>query len=211
MEKHTVIAPVGDNLGAIYVGIKEIPTEKLILITPAEKLKEATNIKNELAKFKIPVQIKQISGNMMEAMFQAFAEIKEVEGERKFIVNVASGDRMSTCAALSAAFVNGFRAFGVMGDKAMLLPVLKFSYYKMLTDKKLGILKALHGSNGLFLEELGRKLKMSLPLLSYHVNGNLKSEGLIELGLIETTEVNGRAQVALTTMGKLLIKGYVRC
>jgi len=50
---------------------------------------------------------------------------------------------------------------------------------------------------------------MSLPLISYHVNGNLKSEGLKELGLVETKEIKGRVEVELTTLGRLLLKGYV--
>jgi hypothetical protein len=50
---------------------------------------------------------------------------------------------------------------------------------------------------------------MSLSLVSYHINGNLKSDGLKQLGLVDTLEKNGRVQVQLTTMGNLLLKGYV--
>ena len=59
------------------------------------------------------------------------------------------------------------------------------------------------------LEELSKKTKMSLPLISYHINGNLKSEGLKDMGLVETTESKGRIAVQLSTMGRLLLKGYV--
>jgi hypothetical protein len=50
---------------------------------------------------------------------------------------------------------------------------------------------------------------MSLPLVSYHVNGTLKSEGLKQLGLVETTEQKGRVEVHLSTLGKLLVRGYI--
>ena len=62
---------------------------------------------------------------------------------------------------------------------------------------------------GSSLEELSKKTKMSLPLISYHINGNLKSEGLKDLGLVETMEEKGRIAVKLSTLGRLLVKGYI--
>ena len=50
---------------------------------------------------------------------------------------------------------------------------------------------------------------MSLPLVSYHIHGNRKSEGLKELGLVETKEVKGRVEVTITMLGRLLLKGYI--
>jgi len=93
---------------------------------------------------------------------------------------------------------------------AMMLTVLKFSYYNILTDKKMEILKLLKKPDCCSsLEELSKKSKMSLPLISYHINGNLKSDGLKELGLVDTTEEKGRIAVKLSTLGKLLVKGYI--
>ena len=92
----------------------------------------------------------------------------------------------------------------------MLLPVLKFSYYKLLTEKKMEILKMLSKPDCcLSLEELGRKTKMSLPLISYHINGNLKSEGLKEMGLVETNENRGRLEIKLSMLGRMIFNGYV--
>lgn len=208
--KNIVIAPVGNNIDALYIGIKEFPTERIILVTPEDKLNKAEKAKSDLEKFKIPVQIKEIKGNLIEEMFRIFGEIKAIEKDKNVIVNVATGDKMSTCAALSAAFVNGFKAFGVEGREAILLPVLRFSYYKLLTDKKLAILKVLDNPDCCAsLEELSKKTKMSLPLISYHVNGTLKSEGLKKLGLVDVAEIKGKLNIKLTTMGRLLIKGYV--
>ena len=50
---------------------------------------------------------------------------------------------------------------------------------------------------------------MSAPLISYHINGNLKSKGLKEMGLIETKEEKGRLYLKLSTLGKLLVRGQV--
>ena len=210
MDKKVVIAPVGDNMDALYIGIKDFPTKKVILITPQERLEDAKKAQENLKKFKIPVQIIEIKGNIWEDMFQKIAEIKAIEEDKDIIINTATGDRVSTCAATSAAFVNGLKAISVEGDSTMMLPVLKFSYYNMLTDKKMEILKLLKKPDCCSsLEELSKKTKMSLPLISYHINGNLKSEGLKDMGLVETDENKGKIAVTLSTLGRLLIKGYV--
>ena len=58
-------------------------------------------------------------------------------------------------------------------------------------------------------EELSRRTGMSLPLISYHINGTRKADGLKELGLVDTEENKGRVRMTLTTLGRLLIKGYI--
>ncbi|MBI2106456.1 winged helix-turn-helix transcriptional regulator [Candidatus Woesearchaeota archaeon] len=208
--KNIVVAPVGDNLDALFVGLKEFPAERVVLVSMRNKLNEAEKIAKDLKRFKIDVQIKNIEGNMIEEMFRVFAEIKsQLKEDENIIVNVATGDRLSTCAALSASFVNGFKALGVDDNKIMLLPILKFSYYKILTDRKMKILKLLQREGEISLDDLSKKVKMSLPLVSYHINGTLKSEGLKDLGLIETGDKRRRIFIKLTVLGKLLIKGYV--
>ncbi len=206
---YVVIAPVGDNIDALFVGLKEFPTERVVLIAPPSRVKDALRVKKDLERFKIPATIEEVTGNFMEATFEVIARIKQIETGRDIIVNVATGDRISTCAALSAAFVNGLKAFGVEHDKVMLLPILKFSYYKMLTDRKLGILKLLYSKGSKTLEELGRETKMSPPLVSYHINGNVKAEGLKQLGVVEASEEKGKSVVHLTALGRLLVKGYI--
>lgn len=208
--KYVVIAPVGDNLDALFVGIREFPTERVILLTPENRMDEAKKLSNDLERFKIPVKITTIKGNIWEEMFAKIAQISKIEKGKNILVNTATGDRSTTCAATSAAFVNGLKAISVEGNEAMLLPILKFSYYNMLNEKKMNILKLLSKPDCCAsLEEMSKKTKMSLPLISYHINGNLKSEGLKEMGLIETTENKGKIAVKLSTLGKMLIKGYI--
>ncbi len=202
---------MGPYLDALYLGIRDFPTEKVYLIAAPESLKDAMAARESLEKFKIPAEILQIRGNLWEETFEIIAKIRERVKERELIVNVATGDRDMRCAATSAAFVNGLKAISVMGDETMLLPVLKFSYYRLLSDRKMDILRTLYIEKDCCasLEEMSNKMKMSLPLLSYHINGTMKTEGLKRLGLVETVEEKGRVKVALTTLGKLLVKGYV--
>lgn len=208
---YTVIAPVGDCLDALFIGMKEFPTEKIILITPKDNLRKARKLEKKLRVFSLPVTIKEIDGNLMENMFASFGEICAQHNHDDLIVNVATGDRLSTCAALSAAFANGLKAFGVMNKKPMLLPIMKLSYYNELTDSKFKILSQLSPEQYLSLTESRKKTDMSLSLLSYHLNGTLKYKGLLQLRLVEVKEQNKNVLVKLSQMGSLLLKGYITC
>ncbi len=210
MDKKIILAPVGDNMDALYVGLRDFPASKIILLTPKGMMDEAKKAEEELKKFGITVKILEIEGNTWEGIFEKVSKIAASEKD-EIIVNTSSGDRNSQCAMTSAAFVNGLKAFSVMDEESMLLPILKFSYYKTLTDKKLDILKVLYEDKTCCrsLEELSKRVKMSPPLISYHINGTLKSEGLKTLGLVDVTEKNGKMSLSISMLGRLLMKGYI--
>ena len=209
MTKHIMIAPLGGDTDALFVGIREFSTEKVILIS--DDLKKTEPIIKDLEKFKIPVLVKEMKGHAWEEMFRIVGEVVQTHDSNNVLMNVSTGDQMMSCAALSASFVNGIKAMAVDNSEVMILPVLKFSYYKMLTDRKMDLLKTIYNDAQCCasLEQLSKITEMSLPLVSYHVNGNLKSDGLKDLGLVETTENSGRTSITLTTLGRLLVKGYV--
>ena len=207
--KKIMIAPVSENMESLYIGLREFPTEKMILLCHSKHLKNAEQTKSELEKFKIPTSVIKIDGNIWDEVFKKIYEIKNNENENNLIINVSTGDNKMQNIIISAAFVNGIQAFLADNNEIISLPILKYSYYKMLTGKKLELLTLVYnGQNGIAtVEDLSKKLKMSAPLLSYHINGNLKSEGLKELGLLETEEIKGKLQIKITPLGKLLIKG----
>ncbi|MBW2964886.1 hypothetical protein KY363_05510 [Candidatus Woesearchaeota archaeon] len=209
--KKIIVAPVGDYMEDLYVGIRNFPTEKVVLLAPKERMKAAEEAKENLDKFKIPTQIIEIDGFIWEEVFKEVAKIKKYS-DHEVIINVSTGDRESRCAATSAAFVNGLKAFGIKDDQPMMLPVLKFSYYSLLSEKKMEILKVLFKDKTCCgsLEELSKKTGMSLPLISYHINGTPKSEGLKEMGLVETDDSKGRTKINLSFLGKMLLKGYIK-
>ena len=208
---YTVIAPVGDNPNALFVGMKEFATERVYLITPKSNIRKAEKLAKKLELFSISSHILETKEGLMEAMFYQFGQIVEKHNHDDIIVNVATGDRMSTCAALSAAFANGLKAVGVMDKKPMLLPIMKLSYYNELTDSKFKILTNLHGEEYISLSEISKKTGMSISLLSYHLNGTLKYKGLLKLRLVEVKERNKNLLVKLSQLGTLLLKGYISC
>lgn len=211
--KYIVVAPMGDNMDALFVGLREFPTEKIILVSSEKRRDEAEKTIKELGKFKVPTHLIMIDGvtevQIWEGTFKAISEIRNSEKD-EVLVNVATGDRTTRCAATSAAFVNGLKAFATSGEEVMMLPVMKFSYYKIIPDKKMELLKILHEQDCCSsLEELSKKSGMSLPLISYHINGNLKSEGLKTMGLVETREEKGKIAIDLSPLGRMIVKGYI--
>ncbi len=208
--KYTMIAPVGNNPDPLYVSVKEFPIDKLIALVTKDKMDYINKIKKDFSKFRIDVDSVILEGNIWEETFKAISNLATVD-KGQIIINIAAADRNMMCAATSAAFVNGVKAIDVMNNAVMMLPILKFSYYKLLSDKKMSVLKTLSKEIDCCssLDELSKKVKMSLPLLVYHINGNMKSEGLKMMGLIETEEKRGRIKVRLTELGILLVKGYV--
>jgi len=209
--KHIVVAPVGEQIENIFVGLREFPTEKIYLLSTPKHLERARQTEKDLEKFRIPVSIVELGENMYEELFKTVNRIKNADAGKNIIINVSTGDRNMQCAATSAAFVNGVKAFHVDGSEAMMLPILKFSYYRLLTDKKMSILKTINEQQDCCasLEQLSQRTKMSLPLISYHLNGSKKSEGLDEMGLVDLEEISGRIKVSLSSLGRLLVKGYV--
>ena len=210
---YNVIAPLATNANAIYTGIREFPTNRLFLLcSKRPSIARAEKIKKELEKFNISTVIHEIKCPLWEEIFRLVGDIASQYKDNESIVNVGAGDRTTRCAATSAAFVNGLKAFDVMGKSVMLLPVLKFSYYKLLTDKKMFLLRLLseEKTQTLSFDNLLKKANMSPSLLSYHINGTRESEGLNQLGLIDIIPLRQkRIALRLTTLGKLLVRGYI--
>ena len=77
-------------------------------------------LEKKLEEFTIKTKIFEIKGNVLEEMFKIFGSLCSIYNHDNLIVNVATGDRMTTCAALSASYANGLKAFGVMEDKTIL-------------------------------------------------------------------------------------------
>ncbi len=208
--KHVIISSVGENIEALYTSVREFPTKQLVLISPDTEKTMADRIKKELGKFRIPIKVYDIKGDIWEETFRTMLTIRKIYDEQTLLINVSVGKEIPKLALTSAAFINGIKAFTSDEDKIVFLPVLKFSYYRMITDKKKDILRILYNSKRpMSLEELSKKTRMSLPLISYHINGTLKSVGLKNLGLIETKEQRSKLRVRLTIQGRLLIKGYI--
>ncbi|HEV2227169.1 MAG TPA: helix-turn-helix domain-containing protein [Nitrososphaerales archaeon] len=210
--RYNIVAPLGENLQSLFAVIREFPTEKIYLISTGKHREKLDELKAVADKLRINVQVVDLKGSLLEGMFKIFAQIKSAVDENSLLVDISSGDNLENCAALSASYVNGLKALAIMEDKLMMLPVLKFSYYRLLPERKLAILTFLKTQPDCCssLEDLAERTKMSHPLVSYHVNGNAKAEGLVTMGLIEThLGPRGKTQVMLTELGRLIAEGAI--
>lgn len=195
---------------AIFAGIKHFPTERVIILTTKSGEKNAQSFAKLLEEITIKTNIKGLSGNILEEVFKTFAEITNLNDEEDLLVNVATGNHTMTCAVLSAAYANGLKAIDVMGDQVIMLPIMKLSYYKEISDKKLELLKHLNTEEYISLQELSKQSKMSVSLLSYHLNGNAKLKGLKDHRLVDLKMDEKNLYVKLSSAGNLLLKGYVK-
>ncbi len=207
------IATFGEGQDGIVAGIRNFPIHKLALICYEEQKTKAEEFSRRIrSTLGIPVSLLVVSdSDVIRSVLETVAEIikNEVAEYEQILMNVSAGDKMIGCAALSAAFVNGIKAFGMDQEGCpMLLPVLKLSYSEIVSDAKLGILRAIDKAGGEVgsLEQLSGVSNYGKPLLSYHVQGARESKGLADLGLVEVNRVErGKITVKLTTLGKLLI------
>ena len=210
--KYNIVAPLGENLESVFAAVREFPTEKIYLISRGKHAEKVDELKSVADRLRIGVQVVETRGNLLEGMFKVFAQIKSAVNEDTLLVDVSSGDNLENCAALSASYVNGLKAFAAVDGQIMMLPVLKFSYYRLLPDRKLEIIKFLKMQPDCCssLEELAQQTQMSLPLASYHVNGTAKVEGLVKQGLVELhSGPRGKVQVLLTEMGRMIAEGLL--
>ena len=196
------------------MGIRSFPVQKLAFIcfdSDKSKAEEfARKIKNVLG---LPITINLVTKeNVIRDTMERVNEILNIEGRnfQQVLMNVSSGDKLIGCAALSAAFINGIKAFGMDSTKSvpLLMPVLKLSYNEIISTAKIKILKTIDGMGGTInsLEELEQASGLGKPLLSYHVQGGKDSKGLANLGLVEVERGDrGKMIINLTTLGKLLV------
>jgi hypothetical protein len=209
------LATVGDDIDPILVQIRDYPVAKLILLVDQAHAPVAVRLRGMIEPLTIPVEVKELEGpDLLMATLEMVGEIVANESMRfdDIIINVSSGDKMLTCSALSAAFVNGVKAIGVMDGAPFQMPVLKFSYTELVSEPKRKILEALDRVGGEVdsLNDLAEEANVEKSLLSYHVRGARDSKGLEPLGLVEVDRAQqGRLIIRLTQMGRLMLIGRV--
>ena len=139
------IAILGGSEDAVLVGLKNFPAHKIVLVSLDEALEAADKLAGRLADaLKLEVDVQEIKDATVPTVLEAVASILKKESKfENVVINVGSAGKHLTCAGVTAAFVNGIKAFDVMGDEPMMLPVLKLSFTEILSDPKIEILHAL--------------------------------------------------------------------
>lgn len=190
--KTVQIATVGEDSSGVLAGVRNAPSNKLVLICYqhdkdiAKRL--ATNIMETL-KTDVDVYDNIRVEQSYKDIMQVFSQIVEKNRDQydDFLLNVSSGDKMICIAAAVTSFILGFKAFFCKADECVMLPPMKLSYTELVSEVKLSILKALDKVGGEVdsLDELSKLTNYGKPLLSYHIHGSEDARGLIDLGLAE--------------------------
>jgi len=205
------IAILGGNDEAVFIGLRNFPAHKLVLIESASSNDQAKQLASKLTDtLKLAVDTVQVKDESVQTILDAVGLIikQEATGFQDFIINVGSAGKHLTCAGVTAAFVHGIKAFDIIGQQVEILPVMKFSYTQAVTEPKLAILRSIERSGGDVesLEKLSEIASYGKPLLSYHIRGSPDSKGLEELGLVEVERgKRGRLRVKLTPLGRTLL------
>ncbi|AIF84716.1 hypothetical protein NTE_02673 [Candidatus Nitrososphaera evergladensis SR1] len=198
----------------IAAGIRNFPVHQLVLLCYNSDRQKAEEFARKLRTvLGLTVTLSLVTReNVIRDTMERVGEILNNISQKEFqqvLVNVSCGDKLMGCAALSAAFINGIKAFGMDSAGApLLMPVLKLSYSEIISEAKIRILKAIHGAGGAIesLDQLEQVSGYGKPLLSYHVMGSRESKGLADLGLLEVEKGDrGKISAKLTTLGKLLV------
>ena len=208
------IATFGSDMQeGIAAGIRNFPIHKLVLICYSSDNQKADEFSRKIRSILgIPVTITVVNReNVIRDVLERVGEIISIHGKnfQQILMNLSCGDKLIGCAALSAAFINGIKAFGMDSTGAPLpMPVLKLSYSEIISEPKMNILKIVERIGGTVdsLEKLEEASGYGKPLLSYHIMGGKEARGLAELGLVEVEKgERGRLLTKLTTLGKLLV------
>lgn len=209
------IATFGDDdQDGIALGIRNFPIHQLILICYSSDEAKAIEYSKKIETI-IGIGIEIILVQKENVVKDTIERVNEVLLKKsmeyhQILMNVSSGDKLISCAALSSAFINGIKAFAMDHGHSipLLLPVLKFSYSEIISDTKIKILKSIDNIGGMVssLEELEQISGYGKPLLSYHVQGGKENKGLADLGLVEVDKGDrGKTVINITTLGKLMV------
>lgn len=205
------IAIIGGSDEAVLVGLRNFPAHKLTLLSTSESTTQANELSRKLTEtLKLTVEIRQLKDASIQTMLETVGQIVRTEshGFEDFLINVGSATQHLVCAGTSAAFVLGIKAFDVMGEQPMTVPVMKFSYTQAVTEPKMAILRAIESAGGDVesLEKLSALSSYGKPLLSYHIRGSEEGQGLERLGLVEVERgKRGRLRVRLTSLGRTVL------
>ncbi len=207
-----MIATVGDDIDPVLIGVRDYPVRKLILLHPDKFAAQAQEIRQKLEPLHIEVESLEVDDEDM--LMDTLHKVSNLQGEEMgftdVLINVSSGEKMQTCSALSAAFVNGIPAIGIAPDGPFSLPVLKFSYAELISDAKYKILQSLDamGGHAESLAALSEASGVEKSLLSYHLRTTREGKGLEDMGLVHIDRATfGRLTIRLTEMGSLMLVG----
>lgn len=206
------VAVVSHETGPIFEGFRHYPGTEVLLVHTAADAACAHKIRDAFRRAGVSARLHPASDVPYYGTLQAINDI--VHDARlsypEIVVNTSSGSPAAGCAALTAAYLHGLRAFHVEGEEARLLPILPVGQREILHETDVKLLLALQ-TNPRSEPRLARATGLPQERVRAHLEGDPTHKGLIALGLIERCRRFGLLpMVRLSASGRgLLASGAV--
>lgn len=159
----------------------------------------------------IPTKIEIVNTTTHHSVYKKMAKIiKEHQNDYEILANVTGGTKEIAILTLSAAFIMGIRSFYISGGKIFWMPFSAIGLQEILGDTRIQILQTLKELGGVAdsLSEIALKTGLNKSLITYHIQGSSTSKGLLDLGLVTTTQKKAgvKMRIHLTDLGEAILE-----
>lgn len=218
------ISPIGTRTDEhIRKAIQYFSVDKLYLVPSKESLEKAQNLKAELEKLFLNMEIiitDEINPFDLDSISNMILEIakKEIESKNEVFINITGGTNLMAGAATVAAYISGSKAYYVLNpqdrkmgleEQIVMLPLPGKSLFSLLNldpkrRKMLSkILKLIHDRGEIKMaKELSYELKLTKSTISHHM------KRLVRMGFVEEKIVGREKRYVLTNYGRLIAKYF---
>lgn len=182
------IAVVGKDKATILEGFRACPGTHVVLLHTRAEASRARKLRDTLCSGGIPARTHRVPDDPYSGVLrEVSAVLHEARVEYSDVyLNVSSGTPAAGCALTTAAYLHGAKAFHLVGDTAVLLPILPYDQRESLGPAKIAILRALAASPQ--QEETARSIAstgLAPREIRHHLDGEPGRKGLVALGLVE--------------------------
>lgn len=206
--KPVVIMAFSGNVQAVLDANQATPAQKIFLLVPLGYNSQLAESQKQFKAKKIEIEAVEIDReDNFEEIFELVSTIISKTPDSLHEIRLDETDGILHQILLSCAYIHGIPATQRHNGKTISFPILGYSYYDMLSEKKIQMMALLSAKDCCeSLDAISKKLGLGPSLVNYHLYGNDKNPGLLQLGLVTVMRQKGKIQLKLTQLGQLLLK-----
>lgn len=212
MARKTVLVAFADVFSSEWVKqLERFPADAVMLTGPTSIANAAHAAVRRLSSPKRPAAYLALADTGFETVLDALETIRKQMPAATLVVNVDAAGKRLTAAALAAAMSSASFVTLTDGEEPTVLEPVKFSYCATLSPTKARLLCELSEKPASSLRELAARSGLPVPLASYHLHGDARSQGLESLRLLSVQREDGRLKIAIAPMGRIYLRGCMTC
>lgn len=207
------VSVVSRDKRAVLEGFRACPGTHVILLHARGDASRARKLRDTLCSGGVPTRTHRVPDDTYVGfLHEASAIIQQARVEYTDVyLNVSSGSPAAGCALTTAAYLHGAKAFRLVEDQAIPLPILPYDHREAIGPAKAAILRALAAAPR--SETTPRSLAsvgLDMREVWHHLRGEPGRKGLVDLGLVEERRRFGRrTMLYLTKTGEALVQSGV--